>query len=150
MNDFLKMVETIKSDEGYSDTPYQDIIGVWTIYFGNTILYTRGNQRVTQTTIGNNKSEAEKNLYCGIQSAIEKAKGYVNNFDELSSVRKCVLTMMAYQMGFNLYAFKNTKLFIESGAHVQAADEMLESKWANQTPARAKRMSSIYKLDRWL
>jgi len=150
MDNFLKMVDTLKADEGYSLTPYQDIGGVWTIYFGNTILYTRGNQRITATTIGNDKSEAVKNLYCGIASAVDKAQGYVTNFHELSPVRQCVLVMMAYQMGFNLYSFKNTKFLIESGGHKQAAAEMMDSKWARQTHKRAKRMSNIYLLDKWL
>jgi len=150
MKHFLKMVETLKADEGYSDTPYQDIVGVWTIYHGNTILYTRGNQRVTASTIGGNRDEAEKNLYCGIQSAIKKAQGYVNNFHELSDVRQCVLVMMAYQLGFNLYSFKDTKFLIENNAHKQAADEMMDSKWAKQTYRRAKKLTNMYKLDKWL
>lgn len=150
MNHFLKMVEMLKSDEGLSLTPYQDIMGVWTIYHGNTILYTRGNQRVTASTIGNDRSEAVKNLYCGIASAIDKATGYVANFHELSPIRQCVLVMMAYQMGFKLYEFKDTKFLIENNAHKQAADEMMESLWAKQTYKRAKRLSNIYKLDKWL
>lgn len=144
------MVEKLKVDEGYSPTPYQDINGIWTIYHGNTILYTRGNQRVTPTTIGNNKAEAVKNLYCGIASAIDKATGYVANFHDLSPVRQCVLVMMAYQMGFNLYSFKKTKLFIENNAHKQAAKEMLDSEWANQTKNRSKRLSDMYYSGQWL
>lgn len=145
MNPFLKMLEILKSDEGYSSTPYLDTKGNWTIGYGSTILYTRGNQRVTASTKEVSKSEAIKNLFCGISSAIDKARGFIKNFEELTAVRQCVLVMMAYQLGFNLYSFKNTKFFIESGAHRQAAIEMLDSKWAQKdSPSRAKRMSKMY------
>lgn len=53
-----------------------------------------------------------------------------------------VLVEMAYQMGINgLLGFKNTLAMIEAGEYERAADNMLKSKWAKQTPKRAASMA---------
>ena len=49
----------------------------------------------------------------------------------------------AFQLGVSgLLGFKNTLAMIEAGKYQDAANSMLQSKWATQTPARAKRLSN--------
>lgn len=61
-------------------------------------------------------------------------------FKRLTEARKAALISMAFQMGLaGLYGFKNTLKYIEAGNYEQAARNMLQSKWARQTPARAER-----------
>lgn len=62
----------------------------------------------------------------------------------LNDTRRAVLVCMAYQMGVTaLLSFKNTLAHVAAGQYAQAADEMLNSVWARQTPARAKRMADM-------
>ena len=49
---------------------------------------------------------------------------------------------MAYQIGVSgLYKFRKTLRYAREGKFDEMADEMLNSSWARQTPARAKRHS---------
>lgn len=65
-------------------------------------------------------------------------------YDKLDDIRQEVLINMCFQMGlYGLLKFKNTLSFIEQGNYVNASAEMLNSKWALQTPNRAKELSKI-------
>jgi lysozyme len=58
---------------------------------------------------------------------------------------------MAFQMGTDgLLGFKNTLALIRDGKYTEAADAMLASKWATQTPARAKRLSDQMRSGQWV
>ena len=150
MNDFLTMVARLIKDEGYSASPYMDINGVCTIGYGTTIMYTRRNQTVSIFTHPTDRDESLRNLYCGVAEAIKVAQYFVSNFDTLSSARQCVIVMMAYQMGNRLLKFTKTKQFIEEGYHLDASEEMLNSKWARRdSPGRAKSLADIYKRGEW-
>ena len=71
-------------------------------------------------------------------------------FKGLSEVRQAALISMAYQMGVEgLLAFKRTLASIEAGHYDTAGREMLESKWARQTPERAQRTAYMIRYDRW-
>ena len=62
----------------------------------------------------------------------------------LSPARQAVLAAMAFQMGANgLLAFRFTLNRIASYDFAAAADAMLASTWAKQTPARAQRMAQM-------
>ena len=61
-------------------------------------------------------------------------------FPKLNEARQAALVSMAYQMGTaGLFSFRRTLASIGSGNYEQASREMLDSKWARQTPARAQR-----------
>ena len=54
------------------------------------------------------------------------------------------LCEMAYQMGVaGLLGFKNTLAMIKERKYTQAAENMLKSKWATQTPKRAKQIANL-------
>ena len=55
-----------------------------------------------------------------------------------------VIVEMCYQMGVSgVSKFKKALGALEWGNYQLAADELLDSKWARQTPNRAKRLSDI-------
>lgn len=69
---------------------------------------------------------------------------------KLDPARRGVLVNMAFQMGIaGLLNFKNTLGLIERGKYQDAAQEMLGSKWAQQTPARANRLSVQMRTGEW-
>jgi lysozyme len=66
---------------------------------------------------------------------------------KLSVSRRVVLEAMAFQMGIDgLLGFRNTLAMVQRGDYAGAAAGMLNSLWARQTPARAKRMSEMMRL----
>ncbi|MNL28639.1 hypothetical protein D3C87_1502920 [compost metagenome] len=57
---------------------------------------------------------------------------------------------MPFQLGVDgLLGFKSTLALIEEGKYTFAADNMLKSKWAEQTPARAKRLAVQMRTGIW-
>ena len=57
---------------------------------------------------------------------------------------KIAIADMCYQLGFNgLSKFKNSMAFMATGDYNSAADEFLCSRWAVQTPKRAKRVTDM-------
>lgn len=53
---------------------------------------------------------------------------------------------MAYQMGVaGMLGFKNTLALMEAGEYEKAASNMLKSKWATQTPNRARYVADLVK-----
>lgn len=68
----------------------------------------------------------------------------------LDEARTAVLVSMAYQMGVaGLAQFKNTLYLVETKQFEEAAIAMLDSKWARQTPNRAKRHAEQMRSGLW-
>lgn len=77
-----------------------------------------------------------------IAKATEGAKSILReDWDKLNDVRQEVLTQMVFQMGVTgVKGFRNALRCIREGNFQQAGTHMLASKWARQTPVRAKRL----------
>jgi lysozyme len=61
---------------------------------------------------------------------------------EVDQVRQEALVSMVFQLGLpNFLEFKKTLKYLAEGKYSQAAEECLKSKWADQTPNRAKEIS---------
>lgn len=68
----------------------------------------------------------------------------------LDEARTAVLVSMAYQMGVaGLAQFKNTLYLVETKQFEEAAKAMLDSKWARQTPNRARRHAEQMRTGLW-
>lgn len=64
-----------------------------------------------------------------------------DDFDELPEEAQLVIANMMFNMGRpRLSAFKNMKKAIDKRDWSTAADEMMDSKWFDQVPNRAKRL----------
>jgi len=79
----------------------------------------------------------------------ERATAGAESFDEcafLNPTRTGVLVEMVFQMGVaGVAEFKNFLAAIRSRDWDTAANEMLDSKWAKQTPERANALSEIFR-----
>ena len=79
-----------------------------------------------------------------LQDAETDARVLFPTFDSLSEIRKAVLVNMAFQLGRDrLGGFKGVRAAVASGDFTRAADEMLDSRWATQTTARAFRLAKM-------
>ena len=126
-----KLIETLTSDEGLRLTVYKCTAGKNTIGIGRN-LDDVGISMTEATTLLNNDIDK-------VQAALNDRLDW---WTGLSENRQNVLANMAFQLGVNgLLKFKNTIAFIKAGAYDKAADGMLKSLWARQTPIRAKRLA---------
>ncbi len=130
----MNIAEQLKRDEGFKLAAYQDHLGYWTIGVGRLIDIRKGG--------GITAEEAEYLLANDIQRRTKDLSISLPWFDELDEARKGVLVNMAFQLGTNgLLNFKKTLESVRRGHYVAAANEMLQSKWADQTPMRAERLA---------
>ncbi len=72
------------------------------------------------------------------------ARSYSPNFKNFSHNRKVALTDFLFQLGYDRASkFVRSIHLINIGAWEEAADNMLKSLWAKQTPNRAKRVTEL-------
>lgn len=132
----------LRRDEGEVLSAYTDSEGYWTIGIGRLIDKRKGG--------GISKAESSylfSNDLNAKSAEVYAALPWVKNLDE---ARQGALLNMAFQMGTNgLLGFKNTLSMIQSGKYDQAADGMLQSLWARQTPARAARLAAQMRTGVW-
>jgi lysozyme len=142
-NSFLtQATEQIKVDEGCVLHVYNDTLGYATIGYGRLVDKRKGG--------GISQQEAEYLLENDIDRKLMELRDRLPWFDKLDDARKGVLLNMAFQLGIaGLLNFKNTLAEINEGNYAKAADNMLKSKWATQTPNRAKRMAEQMRTGQW-
>jgi len=129
-------------EEGAKSCAYQDSLGYWTIGVGRLIDSRKGG--------GLSNDEIDLLLDNDIKRNYEAVLKALPWVDKLSDVRQAVLIEMAFQMGLKgLLQFKLMLGSVEDGQYVEAAAEMVKSRWAMQTPARAYRLASQMETGEW-
>ena len=138
-----ELTRQLKADEGVKAQAYQDHIGFWTIGVGRLIDSRK-------TGSGLRPSEIDMLLQNDIDDRIEALTRRLPWFQNLDDARRGVLLNMSFQLGVDgLMAFKNTLAMVESADYMGAARNMLQSKWASQTPKRAERMAEQMRTGKW-
>ena len=126
----------IKREEGWSGTAYQDSLGFWTIGYGFLVDSRKGDKLPL--------SVAEAWLDYKIQEKIDGLDAALPWWKDQSESVQTALLNMAYQLGVEgLVKFKTTLARLQAGDRNGAADSAMQSKWATQTPARAKRVTDM-------
>lgn len=140
----MNVIEQLIREEGEVLHAYQDHLGYLTIGVGILIDKRKGG--------GITKEESRFLLLNRVKGVVEDIRKHLPWFDSIGNEpRKAVLIGMAFQMGLNgLLGFKNTLEMIRVGDYDKAAVGMLNSLWARQTPARAKRMAKQMETGEWV
>jgi lysozyme len=138
-----ELTRQLKGDEGVKPQAYQDHLGFWTIGVGR-LVDTR------KPGSGLRPEEITFLLNNDIDDRINALGRRLPWFLQLDAARQGVLLNMSFQLGVDgLLGFKNTLRLVERGDYAQAADNMLLSKWAQQTPERARRMAEQMRSGQW-
>lgn len=152
-------------EEGYREKPYIDSRGYPTVGIG--ILIGPQGASLSNYTFKVPRTVAEVWVRCHLDDLvleIETKPAYAQIRQVLNYLRALayagasdyqdprisVLLSMAYQMGLDgLAAFKNTLGAMGKGDWLGAKNGMLASKWAKQTPNRAKRHAEQMLTGKW-
>lgn len=142
----MSLVENItRSLRGEEDEvlhAYNDHLGYLTIGVGRLIDKRKGG--------GISQEESAYLLKNDIDRKVAELNKRIPWWTKLDDARKGVLLNMSFQMGTDgLLGFKNTLAMIQAGNYEGAAKGMLQSKWARQTPSRAKRMAEQMRTGVW-
>jgi lysozyme len=137
-----ELVRQLKGDEGVKESAYKDHLGYLTIGVGRLIDSRKGGKL--------RPDEITYLLNNDIDDRIEALTRSLPWFQDLDDARRGVLLNMAFQLGTQgLLRFERTLGLVRDGKYEEAADAMLLSRWAEQTPKRAKRMSEQMRDGKW-
>jgi lysozyme len=145
----IHIVRHLIAEEGMRLEPYTDSLGLWTIGIGHLIDIRKGGRlpnwiRSFPISI----DDAEKLLLEDLVDVEWRVSKNIEHWDDYSKVRQAVLLSMAFQMGIGgLLKFKKAISALKDGFYKVAAAEMLDSRWAHQTPKRAARLANAMRSD---
>ena len=136
-----KMKRELLRDEGFRRAAYRDHLGYLTIGIGRMIDKRRGG--------GITRDEAAYLLASDLAKIEVALDARIPWWRGAAPPRQRALLNMAFQMGVSgLMKFKRTLAAAERGDWNQAATNALKSRWARQTPARAKRVAALMRRGR--
>lgn len=130
---YLKIAMSLtKPSEGLRLKPYRCTAGKLTIGYGRNL-----------EDVGISEQEAEYLLDQDMQRVQQEALAFPF-FEALNDYRKAVILDMLFNLGLSRFKrFKQTLLALERHDYQEAANQMLDSKWAIQVGIRADRLAEI-------
>lgn len=163
MTPFDRAIEAhLRIEEGDKARAYKDHLGYWTIGIGRLIDPRKGGHITAEENailLANDPSRAGGTIMDWTLTPAERSmllKNDVKRFTDAMAdwpawkrvqgdiPRMVAMTSMCFQIGEKGFAkFKNTLSLIAGGQFARAADNMLQSLWAKQTPERAARVAAM-------
>ena len=136
--DMNRLLKSVKQHEGYRNKVYLDSLGKRTVGVGHLCVEDHWED---------GKEYEEKYLMKilkdDLKNAIRGAERLLKGCPILDSLAREIVIEMVFQLGeTGVSKFKNMLKALKEGPDYKtAATEMLDSRWAKQTPNRAKKMS---------
>ena len=129
----MSLKERIKRHEGKRYKPYEDSVGVLTVGYGRNLRDVPFSENEIELMFENDFRNAQN----GAESFIA--------YQQMNELRRGVLIEMVFQMGVaGVNKFRKFLAASYDRDWTRAADEMLNSKWAKQTPERAKELAKLF------
>ena len=135
-----RLLESVKKHEGYRNKVYLDTLGKRTVGVGHLCV---------EDFWEDDKEYEEKFLMdileADLQNAIKGAKDLMseNGCMDMDEIAEEIIIEMIFQLGkTGVSKFRNMWKALSSLDYSTPASEMLDSRWAKQTPNRAQSMSA--------
>ena len=124
------LLDRVCEHEGFESKPYQDHLGNWTFGHGLTWISEEESKAIVDERLAKNAT-----------ALIGEHPWIKDHSREIFEV----LVEMSYQMGVaGCLGFKKMWLALEERDYVGAATEGMDSKWAKQTPNRARGLMQVF------
>ncbi|ELC6296665.1 glycoside hydrolase family protein [Enterobacter hormaechei] len=140
-----QIIPLLNYEEGYREKPYIDTEGYPTVACGIKIGPKGASLSNYNFTVPRDVGDVWLESF--VKTTISKMNAnpsIVAAMKSCNPARRDILISMAYQIGVNgLAGFKNTLAMVAAGNYSGAANGMLSSLWAKQTPNRAKRHAEV-------
>ena len=131
----MSLIDKIKEHEGFRSTVYQCSAGFDTLGFGFKVADLELDLDI-----------AEEILKRKLDNLIKRVHNRFSWGIKASEPIQEVVYNMCYQMGVSGFSkFKKTIQYLADKNYEKASKEMLDSRWARQTPNRAIELSNIVK-----
>jgi lysozyme len=133
-----KLIEDLKRDEGFREFVYQDSEGYWTIGYGRMVDIKLGG--------GITEEEGVVLLINDINEVVKELDYEVPWWRQLPPNAQRGFANMAFNLGWpRLSRFVKMLAALEDHDFELAAEEALDSKWADQVGERADRIADLYR-----
>lgn len=142
----MNLKESIKIHEGFRSSVYLCPTGHPTVGYGFRVADLSADELALNAGVVEpmSKEVAEKILDIKITKFKKQVYNALPWLTYAPMDIQDALCEMAYQMGVaGLLGFKNTLAMIKERRYSEAAENMLKSKWATQTPKRAKQIANL-------
>ena len=147
--DVARVYEEISADEGKILHKYLCSESHPTIGIGHKVQNTDAEAPLSEHEVHEEVSEEEcisegrcyELFQQDVQIAIDGCRRVYPTWEELPQEAQHILVNMCFQLGSGgLGKFKNMNAAVEEQAWLDMSNEMMDSRWAQQTPERAKRL----------
>lgn len=138
MIDMGKLLESVKKHEGFRDTVYLDTLNKRTVGYGHLCVEDHWEDGKKY-----DKEYLEDILEKDLQSAIDQADDMCSNLT-ISDDAKIIIIEMIFQLGgTGVSKFRKMWAALQEDPpnYFEAHVQMLDSRWAKQTPNRASEMA---------
>ena len=138
----MTVKERIKEHEGFRDTVSLDSLGKRTVGYGHLCVEDHWEDGKKY-----DKEYLDEIFDKDFQNAADQCEDLCNDYElELPETITDVLIEMIFQLGIgNVMKFKKMIAALQEQDFETASLEMLDSRWATQTPSRAEKLSLIVK-----
>ena len=134
-----ELKERIKKHEGFRDVIYRDSLGYATIGYGHLVLPTDDFVEGQQYS----KEILDAVFDKDFQNASNNANKLIGDIPLVYQAKE-VICEMVFQLGIGgVSKFKKMWEALEKGDYTEASFQMMDSRWAKQTPSRAESLSKI-------
>jgi len=135
-----RLLQSVKKHEGYRNKVYLDTLGKRTVGVGHLCVedFWEDDKEYSEEMLMNILKDDLKN-------AIEGSERLLKDCPVLDDLAKEIIIEMVFQLGeTGVSKFKNMLKALKQDPpeYSVAASEMLDSRWAKQTPNRAQNMSA--------
>ena len=135
--DMNRLMKSVKAHEGYRNKVYLDSLGKRTVGYGHLCVEDHWEDNREYTV-----PELARVLEADLNNAIQGAEELCSDCPDLRDQAKEIIVEMVFQLGkTGVSKFRNMWKALKVPDYPTAAKEMLDSRWAKQTPNRAKEMS---------
>ena len=133
---YLSLKLRIKNNEGFSNHPYKDQLGNYTIGYGHLIKKQDINLFKKKFTVSFFQDLFENDF----KLTLEDYKKHFNKYLFSQNIKELIIEMI-FQMGIQtVLNFKKTLRHIKKNNKFLAALEMMDSMWYKQTPLRVENL----------
>ena len=138
-----RLMESVKKHEGYRNKVYLDTLGKRTVGVGQLCVedFWEDDKEYEEKFLMEILAEDLQNAIKGARELKEE-----HSCTDIDEIAQEIIVEMVFQLGKNgVSKFKNMWKALSEHNYTGASYEMLDSKWAKQTPNRAKSMAELMK-----
>jgi len=138
-----RLMESVKQHEGYRNKVYLDTLGKRTVGVGHLCVedFWEDDKEYEEKFLMEILAEDLQNAIKGARELKEE-----HSCTDIDEIAQEIIVEMVFQLGKNgVSKFRNMWKALAENNYIGASFEMLDSKWAKQTPNRAKSMAELMK-----